>query len=124
MKLLLKLILNRFILSILILLFFTLDYKMMRINPFEMYTVARPPESVAADAYYIIEFGETDIFVEVTYLDGKIHLVPKSELVDNSTTQNQPIVSWYYYVLALALANIIPFGLFTKTKKVKKTKRK
>lgn len=124
MKTLLKLILNRFILSILIILFFSLDYKMIRVSPFEMYTVSRPPVSSVVDEYYIIEFGETDIFVEVTYLDGKIHLVPKSELSNSLTLHKQPIIPWFYYVLGLALANIIPFGWFTKSKKpIKKHKK-
>ena len=123
MKLLLKLILNRFILSILLLFFFSLDYKMVRLNPFEYYSVTRPPISAVADGYYIIEFGETDIYIEVTYLDGLIHLVPKSNVPDPSLVQIQPLVAWYYYGLLLALANIIPFSWFMKSSKPKKRKK-
>ncbi|WP_264229283.1 hypothetical protein [Acholeplasma laidlawii] len=124
MKLLLKLILNRFMLSILIIFFFALDYKFVRLNPVELYTVKRPPETTLADSYYVIEFGETDIFIEITYLDGKIHLVPKSELSNPLTEENKPLIAWYYYVLGLALANTIPFGWFTKSKKVSKKHKK
>jgi len=123
MKLLLKLILNRFILSILIMLFFAMDYKMIALNPFQTYSVKRPPETVIANNYYVIEFGETDIYVEVTYLDNHIHLVPKSSLPSAAVELKQPVLAWYYYGLALALANIIPFGWFTKTKKQKKRKK-
>lgn len=123
MKLLLKLILNRFILSLIILFFFSLDYKMVRLNPFEYYSVTRPPISAVADGYYIIEFGETDIYIEVTYLDGHIHLVPKSDVPPASLVQIQPLLPWYYYGLLLALANIIPFGWFMKSSKPKKRKK-
>ena len=92
--------------------------------PMELYTVKRPPETSVADSYYIIEFGETDIFIEITYLDGQIHLVPKSELSSPLTEENKPLIAWYYYALGLALANTIPFGWFTKSKKVSKKHKK
>lgn len=123
MKLLLKLILNRFILSILLIFFFAIDFKFIRLNPMETYSFSRPPITSQANGYYIVELGEPEIYIEVFYQDGKIHLVPTSNTPSASTPLIQPLVDWYYYALALALVNIIPFRWFTKTKKVKKRKK-
>ncbi|WP_162146811.1 hypothetical protein [Acholeplasma granularum] len=126
MKFILKLILNRFILSILIFFVFALDFNMLKLMPTQMYSYNRPPASAISSAYYEIELGAPKIYIEITYDENNIYLVPKSELSSHLTTDDldQPLIAWYYYAFTLALVNIIPFNWFTRTKKSNKKQRK
>ncbi|VEU82487.1 hypothetical protein [Acholeplasma hippikon] len=122
MKFLLRLVFNRLILSLLIILFFALDYNFVKLNPVQYYAFEKPV--VAATEYYEIELGEAKFYVHIAYDNERIHLVPTNEVPSSSLTLNKPIISWYYYGLALALANIIPFGFFFKSNKKKDKKKR
>ncbi len=110
-------------LSLIILFLFALDFKLLKLFPTEFYDFNRAPESVLATEYYEIQFGEPTLYIEITYHEGRIHLVPKDTL-DPTLILNAPMVAWYYYVGALALANIIPFKWFLKTDKPKNKNQK
>lgn len=110
-------------LSVLIIFLFALDFKMLKLFPNQVYSVNRPPITATATEYYEIQFGEPTLYIEITYHEGSIHLVPKDTL-NPVLVLNAPIVSWYWYVGALALANIIPFHWFTKKDKPKHNKQK
>lgn len=124
MKFLFKFILNCFMFLILIIFFFVLDYKFVRLNFVEFYIVKWLFEIILVDSYYVIEFGEIDIFIEIIYLDGKIYLVFKSELFNFLIEENKLLIVWYYYVLGFVFVNIILFGWFIKLKKVFKKYKK
>ena len=122
MNFLLKLILNRFILSILIIFLFALDFKFLTISPLRYYSLNQP--EVAATEYYEVELGAAKIYVYISYDGSNIHLVPTDNLPVGTTIENPTMVAWYYYGLALALTNIIPWKWFTKSDKSKDKKKK
>jgi len=123
MNFLLKLILNRMILSILIIFLFALDYNFITFNPNQVYSLNRPPVEAQATEYYEIQFGEPILYIEITYFNNSIHLVPTTDSSVTSLVLNQPLVPWYYYALSLALANIIPFRWFFKKDNHKQNKK-
>lgn len=122
MKFLIRLIFNRLILSLLVLFFFAIDYNFLTLNPLQYYTIEKPV--VAATEYYEVEIGEALIYIEISYDNNRIHLVPTTEVPSSSLVKNKTIVSWYYYLGAMAVVNIFPFGLFFKSKKKNVKKKK
>ena len=122
MKFLLKLILNRFVLSLLIIFLFLMDFKFLQLNPFAYYSFNQP--TVAASEYYEVELGSATVYVYISYDGQNIHLVPSSDLPDLTLTENPTLVAWYYYFGAYFLANVIPWGFFFPKDKSKDKKKK
>ena len=121
MNFLLKMILNRFILSVLIIFFFLIDFKFLTLNPLRTYSLHKPLNE--ANEYYEVELGSALVYVYIHYDGSHIHLVPKDDTPLPSLTQNQPLIAWYYYFGSLALVNIIPFKWFLTSKKSKKKQK-
>ncbi len=122
LKFLLRLICNRFMLSVIIIFLFALDFKFLTLNPLRTYSLNQP--TVTATEYYEVELGAAKIFVFISYDGSNIHLVP-TDTIPLAMIENPTIVAWYYYFGAVALANIIPFHWFFKKEKRKpQTKKK
>lgn len=118
MRLLYRLFINRFILSLLVLALFALDYFFIQVIPMRIISFTEP--NVTASEYYEVELGEAKIYVLIHYDGDKIHLVPTTITPDNSLTQKNVIIPYYYYALALVIVNIIPWKIFFPSKKKKK----
>lgn len=121
MKLLLRLIFNKFILTLLILFLFAIDYRFLIIDPVQYYTFEKPV--VAATEYYEVELGEAVIYINISYDNNRIHLVPTNDIPSTSLNKRETFVSWYYYLGGIALVQIIPFSIFFKTNKKKDNKK-
>ena len=65
MNFILRLILNRFVLSILIIFFFLIDFKFVKLNPLQYYSLNQP--QVDASEYYEVELGSAKIYVYIHY---------------------------------------------------------
>ncbi len=118
MRLLKKLLLNRFIFSIIILIVFAFDYKMYTIEPLRFYSFEKP-QTLIANEYYEVEFGAPSIYVQVFYEGNKIHLVPTS-IPPILSELYKPLIAWYYYLGALVIVNIFPFSIFHGKKRNRK----
>lgn len=124
MKFLLRLIFNRFILSLLIFTFFFIDYKFVQIEPLAYYNIGET--EVLPTSYYEVPLGKAHVYVYVSVDGDKIYLnTSNAAPIDALTLKHEPLLQWYYYLAAIGLVSVIPFNIFfKKNKKNDKKKNK
>jgi len=122
LRLLKTLLLNRFVFSIIILVLFSFDFKLITLDPLRFYSLEQP--TGVPTEYYEIEFGAPTLYIKIYYENDKIHLVPTDNIDGLNLTEVNPVLAWYYYAGLLVLVNIFPFSLINKSKQKKKKKDK
>ncbi len=124
MRLLLRLILNRYVLSLLVLTVLLFDFKVISLyqSEFSIITFDETPE-VEPYAYYELPLDMFDIhWIKVTIHEGFIHHQPIiEELVDESLISN-PVFSPLHYLIAFLVAWLFPFKWFINLGKNKQKK--
>lgn len=125
MRLLLRLILNRYVLSILVLLVLLFDYKVISLyqSKFSIITFDEPP-MVDVYAYYELPLDVIGVnWIEVRIDQGFIYHKSVEATAVNQTLIANPIISPLSYLIAFLVAWFFPFKWFINLGKSNKKKQ-
>ncbi len=125
MRLLLRLILNRYVLSLLILLVLLFDFKVISLyqSEFSIITFDEPP-IVEPYAYYELPLEMIGIqWIEVRIDQGFIYHIPVEVTLVEEALISNPVISPLYYLIALLVAWFFPFKWFINLGKPNKKKQ-
>ncbi|HEY8405295.1 MAG TPA: hypothetical protein VIK67_00320 [Acholeplasma sp.] len=125
--LLLRMIFNKYVLSVLILFMLLFDYKIISLyhQEFSIFSFSEVPAEAETYGYYEVQLDVFGIhWLEVKIHEGKIYQIPVEETAVDQTMVENPIIPAYGYLIMFVVAWIFPFKWIFKKSKKKKNKDK